>query len=68
MMVTTDFVGQWCRYCPEDHEELMGMSGAALKNVMTPRIAFGTSGLRAEMGPGFARMNKVTVQIAATVL
>lgn len=32
-----------------------------LARVMQPRIAFGTAGLRAEMGPGFALMNSVTV-------
>lgn len=38
---------------------------AKLKSLMTPRIAFGTAGLRSEMAPGFARMNDVTVLQAA---
>lgn len=33
-----------------------------LKQLMTPRIAFGTAGLRAEMLPGFAMINHVTVR------
>ncbi|EPX73526.1 phosphoglucomutase [Schizosaccharomyces octosporus yFS286] len=32
-----------------------------LKQIMQPRIGFGTSGLRAEIGAGFARMNSLTV-------
>jgi phosphomannomutase len=32
-----------------------------LQACMEPRIAFGTAGLRAEMGPGFARMNELVV-------
>lgn len=36
-----------------------------LAKVMQPRIAFGTAGLRAEMGPGFALMNSVTVTQAS---
>lgn len=32
-----------------------------LESLMRPRITFGTAGLRAEMGAGFARMNDLTV-------
>ena len=35
-----------------------------LKSLLTPRIAFGTAGLRAEMLPGFANFNHVTVRQA----
>lgn len=66
-MVSADLIEQWCRYSPSDRDELLKMSREGLQMIMAPRIAFGTSGLRAEMGPGFARMNRVTVQIAAAV-
>lgn len=36
-----------------------------LLKAMHPRIAFGTAGLRAEMGPGFALMNILTVTQAS---
>lgn len=36
-----------------------------LLKAMYPRIAFGTAGLRAEMGPGFALMNILTVTQAS---
>ncbi|KAF8059165.1 PGM2 [Scenedesmus sp. PABB004] len=35
---------------------------AALEELMCRRLEFGTAGLRAKMGPGFNRMNAVTVQ------
>ena len=35
-----------------------------LTNLMTPRVAFGTAGLRAEMLPGFSMINHVTVRQA----
>lgn len=35
-----------------------------LKKLLSPRIAFGTAGLRAEMAPGFAMLNHVTVRQA----
>lgn len=66
-MVPSSLIEQWCRYCPDDGGILSQMSPEQIEEIMTPRIAFGTSGLRAEMGPGFARMNKITVQIAAKV-
>lgn len=35
-----------------------------LRELMCTRMEFGTAGLRAKMGPGFSRMNPVTVQQA----
>lgn len=60
---------QWLQYDQdlESIEAINHMNRDKLKEVMMPRISFGTSGLRAEMGPGFACMNPVTVQIAAKV-
>lgn len=43
-----------------DRKELSTLSA-----MMTPRIAFGTAGLRSKMEPGFAHMNDVTVLQAA---
>ena len=37
---------------------------AELDERMSGDISFGTAGLRAAMGPGFARMNAITVQLA----
>jgi hypothetical protein len=67
MVPIVDVIEQWCKYQPQDRGMLMEMQPEQVLEIMTPRIAFGTSGLRAEMGPGFARMNLVTVQIAASV-
>lgn len=36
-----------------------------LQGLMEQRLEFGTAGLRALMGPGFSRMNSVTVQQTA---
>lgn len=56
---------------PESRSRILQMMDNAdyegLGDLMLPRIAFGTSGLRAEMAPGFSRMNAVTVQIACQV-
>lgn len=59
----------WLRYDAEQRSRLavQAMEPEELAMAMLPRISFGTSGLRAQMGPGFARMNRVTVQIAAIV-
>lgn len=35
---------------------------ASLRDIMCQRLEFGTAGLRGKMGPGFNRMNAVTVQ------
>lgn len=40
------------------------MAVAELRAMFERDIDFGTAGLRAAMGPGFARMNRVTVQLA----
>lgn len=32
-----------------------------LEDILTKRMAFGTAGLRARMGPGYAQMNDVTI-------
>jgi hypothetical protein len=37
----------------------------ALSKMFSARMAFGTAGLRAEMGPGISRMNDLTVVQAA---
>lgn len=60
-------VEQWLAWDPDpsSRENVIAMSPECLRPAMIPRIAFGTAGLRAEMGPGFARMNDVTVLQAA---
>ena len=47
-----------------------GDAGAttALKRLFTGRLAFGTAGLRAELGPGPMRMNRLVVRQTATGL
>lgn len=42
-------------------EDLAKQDPEKLEHLMSPRIAFGTAGLRASMEPGFGRMNHVTV-------
>lgn len=42
-------------------ERLVKEDPEKLEKLMSPRIAFGTAGLRAAMEPGFGRMNNVTV-------
>ncbi|GBF95500.1 phosphoglucomutase [Raphidocelis subcapitata] len=39
-----------------------GGDEAALRDLFCQRLEFGTAGLRGKMGPGFSRMNAVTVQ------
>lgn len=68
MSAAAELVATWLEYAPEDEEYMKSLPRKNLNDMMTPRIAMGTAGLRAEMGPGFARMNMVTVQMAAIVL
>lgn len=60
-------VGKWLEWDPnpKTRKEVSLLSPSEVQKVMVPRIAFGTAGLRAEMGPGFAKMNDVTVLQAA---
>ena len=58
---------QWLRLDPnpESRQAMIDLrdrgAWSELTSRLTPRIAFGTAGLRARMQPGFARMNEVTV-------
>ncbi|EGF78536.1 hypothetical protein BATDEDRAFT_35697 [Batrachochytrium dendrobatidis JAM81] len=50
---------------PVTHAEIKGLLDSAnhdkLQKLLSTRIAFGTAGLRAEMGGGYSRMNELTV-------
>lgn len=60
-------VAAWLRVDPnpQSRDEVAALAAAqdytSLAKMMTPRIAFGTAGLRLAMAPGFAHMNDVTV-------
>lgn len=61
---TEQLVADWLWLDPHGSTpefEQLRKDPARLKAAMSPRIAFGTAGLRSEMGPGFAHMNDVTV-------
>ena len=64
-------VNQWIEYDPNIETKVIIANlkekndWSTLESLMRPRISFGTAGLRAEMGPGFARMNELTVMQAS---
>lgn len=64
-MTTDDLVAQWLAVDPNAESraeiELLRHDRNELARRMAPRIAFGTAGLRARMGAGFALINDVTV-------
>ncbi len=58
-------VARWIAADPEYREQLSALAETdrdALDRLFDGRIAFGTAGLRAEMGPGPRRMNRLVVQ------
>ena len=58
-------VARWIAADPEYGAELSAMADSdrtGLDRLFDGRIAFGTAGLRAEMGPGPRRMNRLVVQ------
>ena len=68
-----DWVQQWLRFDPDDstRKEILELQAqgdeAELRKRLQTRIAFGTAGLRARMGAGFAYMNTLTVTQASQV-
>jgi len=63
-------VDEWLRLDADPHsrrevQQMLQSDPQRLQKMMAPRIAFGTAGLRAEMAPGFAQMNVVTVRQAS---
>lgn len=64
-MTTEDLVAQWLAVDPNAKSraeiELLRHDPNELARRMAPRIAFGTAGLRARVGAGFALINDVTV-------
>lgn len=63
----SDSLATWMRLDPsvESKEYIMGLfqreEWLILDQLLNNRLVFGTAGLRAPMGPGFAQMNTVTV-------
>ena len=66
-----DLAANWCAldFNPSSRATMQqwaeSRNFAQLEKALIPRINFGTSGLRAQMAPGYAYMNFVTVQQAA---
>ncbi|NNE73201.1 MAG: deoxyribose-phosphate aldolase [Acidimicrobiales bacterium] len=63
----------WLRVDPnpntrQEVAELLSHGGAALTEAFTARLAFGTAGIRAPLGAGPGRMNRVLVRLVASAL
>ncbi len=65
--------GRWLAADPDpdtraELQRLLDRDPAELENRFSPRLAFGTAGIRGPMGAGPARMNRVLVRIVTTAL
>lgn len=60
-MLSSAQVQQWLSWDKSDAEKIRNLSETELTKIFDGRMAFGTAGLRANMGPGPTQMNDLTI-------